>query len=149
MEVERSRPVKPPPAAAALVPWLIIPDDPTKEPRPRETLPNPEDPEKPLIFDESEALISQFAAYLRGPWSKWSVAEAPRRKSIFIYDKLFNLLQTIETEGAETALELVWGIGVALWQTEKHRVRYPMLSQLVEIDPIGTDMALRVRHFLR
>lgn len=145
MEVERLRPVKPPVPAAALVPWLIIPDDPTKEPRSRETLPNPEESEKPLRFDESATLQSHFAAYLSGPWSKWSVAEAPRRKSISIYDKLFNLLQTIETEGAETALELVWGIGVALWQTDKHRVRYPLLSQLVEIDPIGTDMALRIR----
>jgi very-short-patch-repair endonuclease len=145
MEVERLRPAKPPVPAAALVPWLIIPDDPTKEPRSRETLPNPEDPEKPLRFDESATLQSHFAAYLSGPWSKWSAAEAPRRKSISIYDKLFNLLQTIETEGAETALELVWGIGVTLWQTDKHRVRYPLLSQLVEIDPIGTDMALRIR----
>ena len=145
MEVERLRAAKPPAPAAALVPWLIIPDDPTKEPRWRETLPNPENPEKPLRFDESTTLQSHFAAYLNGPWNKWSVAEAPRRKSISIYDKLFNLLQTIETEGAETALELVWGIGVALWQTDKHRVRYPLLSQLVEIDPIGTDMALRIR----
>lgn len=145
MEVERLRPAKPPTPVASLVPWLIIPDDPTKEPRARETLPNPEDPEKPLRFDESATLQSHFAAYLNGPWSKWSVAEAPRRKSISIYDKLFNLLQTIETEGAETALELVWGIGVALWQTDKHRVRYPLVSQLVEIDPIGTDMALRIR----
>lgn len=145
MEVERLRPVKPPVPVASLSPWLIIPDDPTKEPRSRETLPNPEDSEKPLRFDEGDMLQSYFDAYRNGPWNKWSVIEAPRRKSISIYDKLFNLLQTIETEGAETALELVWGIGVAIWQTGKNRVRYPLLSQLVEIDPIGTDMALRIR----
>ena len=96
MEVERLRPVKPPVPVAALVPWLIIPDDPTKEPRSRETLPNPEESEKPLRFDESATLQSHFAAYLSGPWSKWSVAEAPRRKSISIYDKLFNLLPDIK-----------------------------------------------------
>ena len=41
MEIERLRPAKPPVPVASLVPWLIIPDDPTTEPRSRETLPNP------------------------------------------------------------------------------------------------------------
>lgn len=145
MEVERLRPAKPPTLAASLVPWVIVTDDPTKEPRSRESLPNPNDPEKPLLFEEDAELTLAFTNYFSGPWVKWSTIESPRRKSIAIYDKLFNLLQTIETEGAETALELVWGIGVSLWQTDKQRVRYPLISQLVEIDPIGTDMALRIR----
>ncbi len=145
LELERLRPMKPPVPIGALVPWVMIPDDPTKEPQSRDTLPNTEEPTKPLQFDEFPELQSSFEAYLRGPWSRWSVSETPRRKSISIYDKLFNLLQTIETEGAETALELVWGIGVAIWQADKHRVRYPLISHLVEIDPIGTDMALRIR----
>lgn len=145
MEMERLRPSKPPTPPVGLLPWLLIADDPTKEPRSREEIPNPDDPEKPLKFDDSAELIASFAEYLSGPWAKWAATEKPRRKSISIYDKLFNLLQTIETEGAETAYELVWGIGVALWQTDKHRVRYPLISQLVEIDPIGTDMALRIR----
>lgn len=145
MQVDRLRPSKPPAPPASLVPWAIIPDDPTKEPRSRESLPNLDDPEKPLKFAEDATLIAALAQYLSGPWAKWSASETPRRKSVAIYDKLFNLLQTIETEGAETALELVWGIGVSLWKTDKERVRYPLISQLVEIDPIGTDMALRVR----
>lgn len=145
LEIERLRPAKPPVPVEALVPWVVIPDDPTKEPRSRETLPNFEEPEKPLRFDEIPELQSMLEAYLRGPWAKWASMEIPRRKSISIYDKLFNLLQTIETEGAETALELVWGTGVALWQTDKHRVRYPLISHLVEVDPIGTDMSLRIR----
>ena len=145
LEVERLRSVKPPTPDGEILPWLIIPDDPTKEPKARETLPNPDDPNQPLRFDERAVLQVQFDAYHNGPWSKWAASETPRRKSISIYDKLFNLLQTIETEGAETALELVWGIGVALWQHGNHRVRYPLISCLVELDPIGTDMALRVR----
>jgi transcription elongation GreA/GreB family factor/very-short-patch-repair endonuclease len=145
MEIERLRPAKPPQPPAALVPWMLLRDNPSAEPDHRETLPNPEIPEKPLVFEENPSLVSAFQTYVNGPWKKWAEAERPRRTSIGIYDKLFNLLQTVETEGAETALELVWGIGVAVWNKDGNRVRYPLVSKLVEIDPISRDMALRVR----
>jgi very-short-patch-repair endonuclease len=143
--VERLRAIRPPAVPAKLVPWLVVPDDPSKQPHHREVLPDPNDAEQDLFFEDDPALLEALQTYLEGPWLKWGAIEGPRRKSIGIYDKLFNLLQTIETEGAETALELVWGIGVAVWNTGKHRLRYPLLSVLVEIDPIGNDMALRIR----
>lgn len=145
MEIERLRPSKPPEPLAALVPWIIVKDDVSSEPKHRESLPNPEAPEKPLLFEDNPMLLAAFKTFVAGPWRKWIESEKPRRESIAIYDKLFNLLQTIETEGAETALELVWGIGLAVWNKEATRVRYPLLSRLVEIDPISPDMALRVR----
>jgi hypothetical protein len=145
MEIERLRPIKPPAPPTALIPWVLLRDNPPAEPSHRETLPNPDVPEKPMVFEELPGLVSAFETYVNGPWKKWAEAEKPRRTSIGIYDKLFNLLQTVETEGAETALELVWGIGVAVWNKDGKRVRYPLVSRLVEIDPISTDMALRVR----
>ena len=143
--IERLRASRPPAVPAKLLPWLVVPDDPSKQPQHREVLPDPKDAEHDLFFEDDPMLAEALQAYLEGPWLKWATIEGPRRKSIGIYDKLFNLLQTIETEGAETALELVWGIGVAVWNTGKHRLRYPLLSLLVEIDPIGNDMALRIR----
>jgi very-short-patch-repair endonuclease len=145
MEIERLRPTKPPVPPAALVPWVLLKDQPAAEPGHRESLPNPETPEKPLVFEEIPSLVSAFETYVKGPWQKWAETEKPRRTSIGIYDKLFNLLQTVETEGAETAIELVWGIGVAVWNKGAQRVRYPLVSRLVEIDPISADMSLRVR----
>ncbi|MDD5200921.1 MAG: AAA domain-containing protein [Terrimicrobiaceae bacterium] len=145
LEIERLRPKKPPTPPVALIPWLIVRDDPSAEPSHRETLPNPETPEQPLVFDEDLSLVSALESYRTESWREWSESEKPRRKSIATYDKLFNLLQTIETEGAETALELVWGIGVAVWDKEGKRIRYPLVSRLVEIDPITTDMAIRIR----
>jgi len=145
MEIERLRATKPPAPHTDLVPWIVVKDDPGAEPVHRETLPNPKAPEKPLRFEEIASVVAAFAGYVTGPWRKWADTEKPRRRSIATYDKLFNLLQTIETEGAETALELVWGIGVAVWEKDGKRVRYPLVSRLVEIDPITTDMALRIR----
>lgn len=145
MEIERLRSSKPPAPHPDLIPWIVLKDDPTTEPAHRESLPNPESPEKPLVFEEIAGLVARFEAYLREAWRNWADTEKPRRRSIAVYDKLFNLLQTIETEGAETALELAWGIGVAVWDTAGKRVRYPLVTRLVEIDPITTDMALRIR----
>jgi very-short-patch-repair endonuclease len=146
MTIERLRPVEPPQPPSDLSQWIVISDDPKNEPHRRETLPHPSDPDSIVNFDDDLNREIEFTAYLGGSWAKWSALELSRRKSIAIYDKLFNLLQTIETEGAETALELVWGIGVALWKPEGHPVlRYPLISRLVEIDPVGADMALRIR----
>ena len=126
------RPIKPPAPPEALIPWVLLSDQPSAGPGHRETLPNREVPERPLVFEAIPSLVSAFETYVNGPWKRWTEAEKPRRASIGIYDKLFNLLQTVETEGAETASELVWGIGLAVWNKEGKRVRYPLVSGLVQ-----------------
>lgn len=55
--------------------------------------------------------------YIRGPWSRWSEEERPIREAIRIYDAFFSLQQSIQSQGSEYPLELVWGIGVAIEPT--------------------------------
>lgn len=146
LSLDRLRPKKPPQLPDELVPWVVVSDDPSREPHRRESIPHPTVPDQEIDFDDAPERETAFAAYLDKQWSEWSTIEKPIRRSIGYYDKLFNLLQAIETEGAETALELVWGMGVAVWKPEKHSsVRHPLLCRLVEIDPVGRDMALRIR----
>jgi very-short-patch-repair endonuclease len=146
MTLERLRPIKPPHPPLDILPWIVVSDDPRNEPHRRETLPHPSTPDEIENFDDDPTREEAFTAYLEGAWKKWSYSEIPRRTSITVYDKLFNLLQTIETAGAETPLEVVWGIGIALWKPAGHpQLRYPLISRLVEIDPVGSDMALRLR----
>ena len=146
LTLDRLRPTTPPQLPVELVPWVVVSDDPSREPHRRESIPHPTEPDQEINFDDAPERETAFTAYLDKQWSEWSTIEKPKRRSIAYYDKLFNLLQTIETEGAETALELVWGIGVAVWKPEKHQsVRHPLLCRLVEIDPVGRDMALRIR----
>ena len=146
LTLDRLRPTKPPQLPVELVPWVVVSGDPSREPHRRESIAHPTEPEQEINFDDAPERETAFTAYLDKQWSEWSTTEKPKRRSIACYDKLFNLLQTIETEGAETALELVWGIGVAVWKPEQHQsVRHPMLCRLVEIDPVGRDMALRIR----
>ena len=59
-----------------------------------------------------------FDWYVEYQWEPCAVAERPRRKTIARYNQLFSLQQAISSEGAETPLELVWGIGYAAWKKE-------------------------------
>ena len=112
LTIQRLRPTKPPQLPVDLVPWVVVSDDPLREPHRRESIPHPTEPEQEINFDDAPERETAFAAYLNKQWAEWSIIEKPKRRSIAYYDKLFSLLQTIETEGAETALELVWGKGV-------------------------------------
>lgn len=145
MEIERLRPTRPPTPPVTLAPWLLLRDDPGAEPKCREIItvgPEPDNVERLEDHPEITAALDRFRAE---QWEPWAQAELPKRKTITLYDKLFNLSQTMEGEGAESPTEFVWGIGVAVWNHEQRRVRYPLLSQLVEIDPIGIDMTIRIR----
>lgn len=76
-----------------------------------------------------------FDWYVEYQWEPWAAAERPRRKTIARYNQLFSLQQAISSEGAETPLELAWGIGYASWKKEGFPtpVKYPLLVQSCEV----------------
>jgi len=88
-----------------------------------------------------------FDWYVDNQWEPWSAAECPRRKTISIYNKLFTLQQTISSEGSETPIELVWGLGYSTWKKEgqNNTVKYPMLVQACEIALNSRTFDLEVR----
>lgn len=57
--------------------------------------------------------------YIAGPWREWSESEKPRRRTIAIYDAFFSLQQAIQSD-PEHPVEVVWGIGVSRWKTQRH-----------------------------
>src|SRR5262249_18378659 len=67
-------------------------------------------------------------------WDKWAELERPRRHSIALYSKLYQLHQRIISLGEDNPIELVWGIGVALWQRETTRIRSHIIEQPIESD---------------
>ena len=90
-----------------------------------------------------------FDSYVENQWAPWAAAERPRRKTITRYNQLFSLQQAISSEGAETPLELVWGIGYAAWKKEGFAtaVRHPLVVQSCEItlNEKGLDLEIRPR----
>src|SRR5260221_11893258 len=83
--------------------------------------PRDADEEFPATLDVilHTARMTEFSetwkAYVEGAWTKWAEAERPRRRSIDVYNKLFQIQQRVTASGEDNAIELVWGIGVARW----------------------------------
>ncbi|MGQ0799927.1 MAG: AAA domain-containing protein [Pseudomarimonas sp.] len=130
-------------------PWITLPKSPEKQ---------PELKAESLIFDgKQEASRSRiedhpeikelFNWYVENQWNPWALAERPRRKAISRYNKFFSLQQAIASEGAETPIELVWGIGYTVWRKEGFAtpVKHPLLVQACEVTLNERTFDLEVR----
>jgi len=99
-----------------------------------------------LRLEDFPEITEHFNRYLKQRWQPWADTEAPRRKSIKLYDKLFSLLQDAEVSGAEDAIEIAWGVGLARWDHKGsgRRIEYPLITRTVEIHLDEHSMALQV-----
>lgn len=96
-------------------------------------------------FQDSELLKGQLKSYIEVVWRPWAEREKEIRKSIALYSELFMLSQKMQGNLVDSQLELVWGVGVALWTLPSGALAYPLLTQLVEISLNETTMALEIR----
>lgn len=137
MRIERLKESAPPDPGARLKPWVVLSQSAEKPPSLRETISLDEPGKSPrtLYLKDETWVQPAFDDYVRTKWELWSGEEKRRRQTIHLYNELFGLHQAIESEGTETALEVVWGIGLALWAPrDQPRIQYPLLTQLVEIN---------------
>lgn len=163
LTMERLKRRNPPKVPEELVAWLDVSPDPERTPELLEFLLNTiparerdalvaegkaraEDcqpafgPEGKGKFDirvriEDHPEISEAAdRYLSGPWLSWAIDERPRRRSIALYQRLFEAAQLAELGGPEQAIELVWGIGLSRWSKDAALIDLPLLERLVEIE---------------
>lgn len=96
-------------------------------------------------FPDRELLKRQLKSYAEVVWRPWAEREKEVRKSIALYSELFMLSQKMQGNLVDAQLELVWGVGVALWILPSGALSYPLLTQLVEISLNETTMALEIR----
>ena len=142
LAVERLHETRPPDIASAVLrPWVLITHAPTAEPQLRDATDgasliaegthcsseSPPEQGKPVIAPETTVMLSdyntcavvkaQFATYLDTKWRPWAEEEKLRRKTIRIYSQLFTLKQQLEGGIVEAQLELVWGVGLGIWNS--------------------------------
>jgi very-short-patch-repair endonuclease len=86
-----------------------------------------------LRLTDQPSKKSAVMNYVSGKWSTWAESEKPRRATIAIYDRFFSLYQSLQAEGAERPVEIVWGIGIARWKLRGHEIDHPLIEQLIEI----------------
>lgn len=174
LRLDRLHETRPPiPESKLLNLWVDLPRAPNKEPSLKThavrqslidigalavTSPTPPDAENGVAkekiesvvisledFPDSELLKRQLKSYVEVVWRPWAEREKEVRKSIALYSELFMLSQKMQGNLVDSQLELVWGVGVALWTLPSGPLSYPLLTQLVEISLNETTMALEIR----
>ena len=85
-------------------------------------------------IEDNPQISVEFDKYLAEHWLPWASKERPRRCSISLYQKLFELVQLMELGSAEQAIELVWGIGLSRWVKDVAVIDLPLLERLVELE---------------
>lgn len=151
LKVPRLQEIGAPDPGERLRPWATLPKSPEKSPDIKSEL---------VLFEAKKEVLREqlsdhpeikehFDWYVENQWEPWAAAEKPRRKVIAVYNKLFALQQIISSEGAETPIELVWGLGYSVWKMDGHpsAVKHPMLVQPCEItlNPRTFDLEVRPR----
>jgi len=172
LAVERLREMRPPEIASAVLrPWVQMTQGPTEEPRLREATDgasliaagthcssaSPPVQGKPVVAPETTVMLSdyewcalvtaQLATYLDTKWRRWAEEEKRRRRTIHLYSQLFTLHQQFEGGIVESQLELVWGVGLGIWNSNGATVSYPLVGRLAEmsLNPLTAEVEIRPR----
>ncbi|HEY8033012.1 MAG TPA: DNA helicase, partial [Methylocella sp.] len=87
-----------------------------------------------LRLEDRPTVLEGLEAYCSGPWVEWSEREKPRRRSIAVYQRLFEMAQRLLQAGGTESVELVWGIGIARWSRPEEAIDIPMVERAVEIE---------------
>jgi hypothetical protein len=99
-----------------------------------------------LRLEDRPEITAAAESYVSSAWLPWAEVERPKRKSIALYQKLFEIAQLAELGGAEQPHELVWGVGLARWLKEGFEIDLPLLERLVEIEiDEGAGGEIRIR----
>jgi len=176
LSVERLHERKPPEITSALLyPWVQMTQGPMEEPRMLEVTdgasliaagthrsslqePHSEDEEAKFpiapqatvtlaVYENAAKVKTQFTTYLVTKWRPWAEEEKLRRKTIRLYSQLFTLKQQLEGGIVEAQLELVWGVGLGIWNCNGTTVGYPLVARPVELslNPVSAEVEIRPR----
>ncbi|WP_303309569.1 AAA domain-containing protein [Hymenobacter sp. BT730] len=91
------------------------------------------------------SLAVALEQYIRQQWQPWALEENQRRRTMAWYSRLYTLKQQLDGGLTDSPLELVWGVGVAVWQLNGTAVCHPLLTRLVELTLHPQSMALEIR----
>lgn len=111
-------------------------------------LPESADPAKPIPVDTlpiKAQLDAELATYVAQIWQPWADAEKEVRKTISKYASLFAAHQMLQGNLVDSPLELVMGIGHAVWERPGGRITYPVITKLVELSVDESTHAIEVR----
>jgi hypothetical protein len=120
---------------AALASGAVRPDDVLEAPRKRdESVHAPPRFDLKLRLEDRPNISAAITSWIASTWTEWSTAELPRRRTITLYQALYKIFQLLEVGGAESPIELIWGVGIVRWQKDSRSLDRPLLERRVDIE---------------
>ena len=101
-----------------------------------------------LRLEDRAELRTVLEDYCTTVWIPWAETEKPRRRSIAVYQRLFEIAQRLLQSGGQESAELIWGLGLARWTRPEEAIDLPLLERQVEIeiaDQKGAAITIRPR----
>jgi very-short-patch-repair endonuclease len=101
-----------------------------------------------LRVEDRAELRTVLEDYCTTVWIPWAEIEKPRRRSIAVYQRLFEIAQRLLQSGGQESAELIWGLGLARWTRPEEVIDLPLLERQVEIeiaDQKGAAITIRPR----
>jgi hypothetical protein len=99
-----------------------------------------------LRLEDRPAIKEAIERYCSGAWVEWAEFEKLRRRSIGVYQRLFEIGQRLLQSGGSESVELIWGIGLSRWSHAKEAIDIPMIERSVEIEIADqSDAAITIR----
>ncbi|QGG48031.1 AAA domain-containing protein [Heliorestis convoluta] len=133
-KIKRAEKTLPPKVPKELEPWISRTYmDPFQELQLNKsiTIKNELDETITVSFEEERERIMKFKAW-KTKYDEWQLKEKPARRSIEIFERLYNLYARLERENEQ--LELILGDGILYWlKTEGNTIKHPMLLQRVQV----------------
>lgn len=120
---------------AAMADGQVRPDDVMEAPRrPDEPVDTPKRYDLIFRLEDRSEVHTAIESWISGPWATWATEELPRRRTIALYQRLYNIFQMVEVGGAESPIEVNWGIGIVHWEKEGRLIDRPLLEIRVDLE---------------
>jgi hypothetical protein len=87
-----------------------------------------------LRLEDRPDLENEAHFWIEFSWLPWAIVERPIRRTLYFYQRFFEVAQLAEMGGGDKPFELVWGIGLARWRIDGQEIDLPLIERLIEID---------------
>lgn len=96
-------------------------------------------------FSRNQEVQKLLPLYLSAEWRSWLIIEKLRRQTISIYSDLFSLRHQLIDGVSSAEVELVMGVGIAVWNANGTKICYPLITKVVEVtlNPITMNIEIR------
>jgi len=142
LSVNRQNIPAPPELPKILEGWIEVPNDPNREPEiiEQKQSVSGDRHQRVVSFDEESDRENAFLEYL-GKWRQWAEDNRAKKQVQNLFESLFKVNEQLKYD---EQLELIWGYGILLWKSDRHTIKYPLITQRMAIEHRASEGIIHI-----